>query len=524
MLVQPLVARMLLPSLGGAPAVWNTCMVFFQAGLLAGYGYAHLGPRLLGTRLHACLHMLLGLAILTLPWLQLSPPAHPPTSPAVWVLQSLLIGVAAPFVFLASSAPLLQKWCVHLGGKNPYCLYAASNLGSFIGLLCYPLVLERYWPLDEQTQFWRGGLTIFVAMLAGAGFLVIRRRSNEATSAAVITTPPGPRQIGRWVLLALAPSSLMLSITNYLTTDLAPIPFLWVLPLGLYLLTFVIAFSGRASAPLAVATRYLPVVVLLMLFLWLSEATTPLAAVLGLHLLGFFCIAFFCHGELARTKPDADHLTSFYFWLALGGVLGGALNALVAPLLFSSYLEYPLVFILIGLLRPGDAKLHAPSEAKHHPERDGYLRDWLEPMAITGVCLSLVFIFPWFGISPGPIAVAAIFGAPLFWTLLQSRPLRYGLTLAGILFVSGFYSGVQGDVVAQHRTFFGVYRVTREGDLVKLVHGDTVHGVQSLKNPGEPLAYYHRTGPAGDLLTQMRKDPRRHRRPGKRGPGCLRTE
>jgi hypothetical protein len=383
--VQPLIAKMILPLLGGAPAVWNTCMVFFQALLLAGYSYAHASIAWLGARRQAMLHLgLLVLPALTLPLLTLpfriahgeplpldlpglSELANPPTeaNPIPWLLLLLLVSVGLPFLVLSTSAPVLQKWFAgtgHPAARDPYFLYAASNLGSMLALLGYPILLEPFLGLVQLSHFWTIGYGAFVLLTLACAVQLWRapadlqkgiHRPEEATGL-VLSSSSRPVTAGRrlcWVALAFVPSSLMLGVTTYLTTDVAAIPLLWVLPLALYLLTFILVFARQPPLSHRGLVWLMPLVVVLLVFLLMLPQQLQLLF-LPLHLVGFFVIALVCHGELARDRPAPAHLTEFYLWLSVGGVLGGLFNGLLAPLVFDRIAEYPLALVLACLLRP----------------------------------------------------------------------------------------------------------------------------------------------------------------------------
>jgi hypothetical protein len=358
-LVQPMLARMVLPLLGGTPAVWNTCMVFFQALLLAGYAYAHAAPAWLGTRRQAVLHIgLLFLPLLVLP-IAVPPGWTPPETgnPVPGLLALLLATIGLPFFVVSTSGPLLQRWFAltgHRRARDPYFLYAASNLGSMIALLGYPFLFEPQFGLARQSRLWTMGYGVLVALTCVCAVMVLRAAPVEVPADEPAEAPLRLAWTRRlyWVLLAFVPSSLMLSVTTYLTTDIASIPLLWVLPLSLYLLTFIFVFGRRQLIPLSLALRFLPLVVLTIVFVQLSEATEPVALLIGVHLFGLFCVGMVCHGLLAADRPPVGHLTEFYLWLSVGGVLGGLFNALVAPLVFSSIAEYPLVLVLACLVRP----------------------------------------------------------------------------------------------------------------------------------------------------------------------------
>jgi spermidine synthase len=523
-LAQPLCAKMLLPRLGGAPGVWNTCMVFFQAGLLAGYAYAHIGPRVLGKKGHALVHlglMVVALAFLPIALNQEDPPGD--ANPVFWLLTTLVLSAGLPFFLLAGSAPLLQSWFASSGksgSRDPYFLYSASNLGSLLALFSYPLLLEPNLILSWQSSGWAIGYGLLV-FLTGVCSLVLweKHKNNFDTQGTVFQSvsdaPDLPRLRLRWALLALVPSSLMLSVTSYLTTDLACIPLFWVVPLGIYLLTYILAFSGKFSGMTGFVRGGLPLVVLLLVLVFLSEANEPLALVMGLHLAGFFWIAMACHGELARTRPPVEHLTEFYFWLALGGVLGGAFNALLAPWIFNTIAEYPLMLvlacILVGAPKRGRAEAQEGGQSPKWKWSDSLFSDLVFPILLFGLTLAFVLGVRHYKLDPGPVSIAVVFALPILicYTFME-RPLRFGLGLGAILLASTFYSGIHGDVVFQQRSFFGVHRVTEKEGFRFLIHGTTVHGQQSLDpvEQHEPLTYYHRKSPIGQVFKALKGDPR----------------
>jgi hypothetical protein len=519
--VQPMFARMVLPLLGGTPAVWNTCVLFFQAVLLAGYGYSHLAPAALGVRRQTVLQVVLMLLPLAL--LPIGVPeglaARPDyVHPSLWLLGVLLLGVGLPFFAVATLAPLLQRWFAatgHRAAGDPYFLYAASNLGSMIGLVSYPFVLEPLLPLDEQTRLWTYLYGALIAGTLGCATLVWVGRQGICHWGENGPFPPrsgGPQGRLLWLLLAFVPSSLMLSVTTYLTTDVAPIPLLWVVPLALYLLTFILAFAPRPWAPVAALSRTMPIIVIVVLLILVSEATTiregPVWLLLVIHLLALFWIALFCHGTLARLRPDPKHLTEFYFWLSLGGVLGGLFNALAAPLVFSRITEYPLVLVVACLLRAVDKKA---------PElQSGGLGLLLPPLAVGGLTVLLVLLARSMGIHPGPLGVAVVFATPaLICYVFHERPLSFGLAVGALLLASTLYPGVYGSVVYRARNFFGVHKVVLFTDeqghhYRQLVHGTTIHGQEALSpgQSGEPLTYFHRRGPMGRLFRFLQETNR----------------
>jgi hypothetical protein len=439
----------------------------------------------------------------------------------------------------------LQRWFTHTAApaaRDPYFLYGASNLGSILGLLAYPFLLEPTLSLAQQSWFWTAGYGLLIVLtaacavclwrtpltpspLAGEGWGGGSEQTKPSPPAPTLPRKGGGSQTGisfarrvRWVLLAFVPSSLMLSVTAYLSTDVAAIPLLWIAPLTLYLLTFVLTFARRPPFSQNVLTRWMPLVVLPVVLTMLSQgAELPALLHIALHLLGLFWIGLVCHDELAKDRPPGEHLTEFYFWLSVGGVFGGAFNALLAPVLFSTVLEYPLVLVLACLLRPppavknSDKRAVTPSTAR--------LFDWLLPTGLGVVTALLVLGVQASGIAAGPVSIALMFAAPLvICYLFLFRPMRFGLGVAALLLAGSLYSGLYGGTELRMRSFFAVHRVTVDptGRFRQLVHGDTVHGRQSLRlgEEGEPLTYYYRGSPVGQMFTALhyndpeKRDPR----------------
>jgi hypothetical protein len=503
-LVQPMIAKFLLPLLGGTPAVWTTCMLFFQAALLAGYCYAHLASHRLGRRAHVLLHLLvLAAAALMLP---LALPQHSfphEEAPVLWILQTLALTVGLPFVAIAATAPLLQRWFAstgHPSAGDPYYLYAASNCGSLLALVGYPLLVEPRLTLQEQSTAWAvgyAGLWLLTAVCAWTTYrspslIVSVDRQLPIADPRLPISAAGPPRPLRWLVLAFVPASLLLSVTTYLTTDIAAIPLLWVLPLALYLLTFTLAFARRSLVPRSWMLRIMPAVVVMVTIAMLAQATEPIALLMSCHLLLLFVVAMVCHGELARLRPPVEQLTGFYLWISLGGVLAGIFNSLVAPLIFPGLAEYPLVLVLACLVAP-------PRNAAVGPPT---VRDLLWPLALGGITAGLIVVGQRQGLHTGPLAIAVMFALPavLCYTMLD-RPVRFGLAVAALFLAGLLYEGVHGVVLDQQRSFFGVHRVAlgADGNSYVLIHGNTVHGRQ-FKDPArqrEPLMYYHRSGPAG---------------------------
>ncbi len=362
--IQLLTSKMILPVLGGSASVWNTCMMFFQIALLLGYLYAHVTDRCRFGRLSMFLHpALLTIAALTLHLSMAGVPSPSPTaSPISWLLGTLLVMIGTPFVILAGTAPLLQTWFTETRARSshdPYFLYAASNLGSLGALISYPTVIEPYLRVTDQSLFWTVGyVTLIVLSAACAALVAMRRGKKSANELAQVSNNQGsggPTIFTRlrWLMLAFVPSSLLLGVTTHLTSDIAAVPLFWVVPLVLYLLSFVVAFQRLFVVPekalaFLQATFLVPVGVL-----FLTSETENIILQFALHLTAFFLTALLCHLELARLRPSTQHLTQFYLFLSLGGAMGGVFNALLAPIIFNDVIEYPLILIVACLLGPG---------------------------------------------------------------------------------------------------------------------------------------------------------------------------
>ncbi len=511
-LVEPMIAKMLLPLLGGTPAVWNTCMVFFQIMLLAGYFYAYVAMKWLSRRVQITAHLTLVLLPLlagTLP-LQLPRGWEPPTqnSPVFWLLGVLVVSVGLPFFVLSSSTPVLQRWfgdSAHKQAADPYFLYAASNVGSLAGLMAYPFLLEPLLRLSEQSRLWKTGYMSFVLMTLACAALVWNTKAmsavGEIEEAEPVSAKGRWRERLRWVALAFVPSSLMIGVTTALTTDVPAIPLFWVLPLALYLISFILVFAKRQLVPHEWLIRRMPFLILGALVPVVSQTKLPLAVLLTLYLLVLFVVAMVCHGELARSRPAVSRLTEFYLWISVGGVIGGIFNSLVAPLVFHSVLEFPLVLIAAALLRPGVDVKALTGTALLWAKR----KDWLLPLALGAVMMAVIAGVGHFGLKPSRPLNILLFGYAMLWCLsFGKRPMRFAAGVAALFFASTFYPGSFGNILHAERSFYGVSRVTNDssGKFRYLFHGGTIHGIQSLDEARsrEPLAYFTRNGPAGDIF------------------------
>jgi SAM-dependent methyltransferase len=513
-MVEPMVARLVLPLLGGGPSIWNTSLAFFQTALLAGYAYAHLLQRAGSVRRQVMIHMaLVVLAAVVLP-LRVHELLGPPTSthPALWLLGVLAVSVGPPFAVLSATAPLVQAWharTIGAEGEEPYGLYAASNLGSLIALVAYPALVEPLVTLHAQALGWSFGYATFALLIGSLGFIA---QSSARPAAAIVgdseAEPVTWADRLMWLILAAIPSSLMLGVTTYITTDVASAPFLWVLPLALYLATFIIAFQAR---PLMSRSRVLPrqAIAVLVCAAMLPFRASPFFVQLPVQLVAFFLTALMCHQALVARRPHAGHLTEFYLWMSAGGVVGGAFNAFAAPVIFSNDWEYPIVLVLAALVRPWGPE-RTPIWAwavlagsvicsALAPVLGTFIPPHLTPQAqIWGLSQANLLI----GIVRGLLAAAAIVGFGL-----RNRALLFFCALAA-LSMGAQAAADRVDTRHTWRSFFGVLGLSETradplgGQVRMLAHGTTLHGAEAV-NPRfkcYPLVYYTPITPIGQVL------------------------
>ncbi|MEY2422582.1 MAG: hypothetical protein QOI95_2649 [Acidimicrobiaceae bacterium] len=511
-LVEPMVAKMLLPKLGGTPAVWNTTMVFFQAALLGGYAYAHLSLRRLGWRRHPVVQVVVVAAVIPLLPIALPSGWRPPVqgTPSLWVLGVLALTAGIPFLVVATTGPTLQAWFTGPSsndGPDPYFLYAASNAGSLIGLLSYPVLLEPNFALADQSRLWTAGYLVFAALTTACA-LVTRaevRRVAHVPAGDAPATATGDRPTAalraRWVLFASVPSVLLLGVTRHLTTDVAAVPLLWVIPLCLYLVSFVVTFGRDPNPIVRVSARGLQLAAIPIALSFLGVGAS-LVYVLSLHLIGFFLAALLAHGRLSSERPAPRYLTEFYVWVSIGGVVGGLIAMLVAPLVFPGFWEYPLALAAALAFRPRAAK--AMFDRGFSKAQRALLGGLFVAFVVAGVIAR----------APGgqhAVTVAAlVLGvAGIGAYLVATSPKTYAACLGVLMAVS--FIPVSGTVVTQ-RTFFGVNRVEHRDHFNFLYSGNTLHGMQDLA-PGQggvPLTYYSRSGPAGQVFAALSDHPARN--------------
>jgi hypothetical protein len=496
--VQPMYAKLILPKLGGAPAVWAVSMCFFQAVLLAGYGYAYALNRWLSDRQALVVHLaLMAVTCLMLPFGLPAAFATPPQGEAyLWLIALLAAGIGLPFFALSANAPLLQAWFSRTGhphARDPYFLYGASNFGSLIALLSYPLLLEPAIGLTAQSKVWSAGFAVLGAMIAASGIVMLLTRAPHAapaTAASAASTAPvaWPQRLS-WIALAFVPSGLVVAVTTYITTDVASAPFLWVLPLALFLATFILVFRAEMPLRYTWVCGLLPATVLAYVLTqgWLVSSLFALAS--------FFLAAIICHRELYNRRPGSEHLTEFYLWMSVGGVLGGIFAALLAPHLFTSVFEFTLLALLALLARPGI--LFGRSDAV----------SWRRLAMIVGAGLALMAAYK-FAMTTGllttsrlyPFALIGLLCAALF--MIRTWPEHRAALVLTMIAAFGLTPSDHATVHVE-RSFFGTHRVmmSNDGAMRMLLHGTTVHGAVRLKDAtGQPLApqpatYYHAASP-----------------------------
>jgi hypothetical protein len=498
--LQPLFGKLLLPLLGGSPAVWNTCMVFYQTILFLGYFYAHALATRFKPHHQVIAHLvIIALSLLALP-VALPDNTVPPTDndPTFWLCWTLFLAIGLPFFILSTTAPLLQKWFSHLGHESsddPYFLYVASNTGSLLALLSYPFVIEPALGLAEQQTVWSLLYGVLVLLISGCAVFLWRSPAVVVEDVEQHEALSILQQL-HWLVLALVPSSLLLGLTNFISTDIASVPLLWVIPLAVYLLSFIIVFSNWNDKTHPWMVRLQPIVFIPFLaYAFVNPADLPYWVYLILHVLAFFFAVMVCHGELAKSRPATQHLTRFYLIMSFAGMLGGMFNTFVAPFVFNGIYEYPLMIVAALLLRP-----------------------WTEPkkwlLAIPAVLLAVGLIayvsvndllqyFDEIALSLIAVSIAVFF--------IRKQTLSYALTVGVVMFLALNLHGLSSHTLFQERTFFGVMSV-RESVLTdennkpetyrELYHGTTKHGAQRLPEAlaKTPLTYYSQPGPMGQLF------------------------
>ncbi|WP_244064150.1 fused MFS/spermidine synthase [Bradyrhizobium sp. Ce-3] len=501
-------AKMVLPRLGGAAAIWSVAMVFFQTALLLGYAYAHLLSRALSPGPSALVHLgLLAIAAITLPVsIAHGFEAAPQQGLEFWLLALFAASIGLPFVALAATAPLLQNWFAasgHPQAANPYLLYAASNLGSFTGLLTYPFVVEPLFTLHTQIRIWSLGYFVLTGLIvaaavvvAGAGKSTISRASADTAAAPTIADR------AMWTVLAAIPAGLVVAVTAAISVDLAAAPFLWVLPLSLYLLTFVAIFRERAWVAHGRVLKLVPFAAVALVATASMVVRPYIGVLLAIHLASFLVIALACHGELYRRRPQPARLTEFYLWTSFGGMIGGLFAGLIAAHIFNGIAEYPILVLAALLAMPG----------AFAGGLDRFLRQSGPGLALAALILGIMWLhvrMPAHAAMPIEITLIVLAGVLV---LVRRQPaVFFGLAVLAfaIARLDPLFTPIE-----QVRSFFGVHRVVedRSGQFRLLVHGTTLHGAERVRNADgtpvsgrpEPTTYYYFGGPISAAIAAAR--------------------
>lgn len=486
-------------------------MLFFQVALLGGYAYAHFSNLKLGPKKQRFVHLgLLVVALLTLPvttkssfFQNFEAKAVDSSQPALLVFGLLLLTVGAGYFIVSAGSPVLQRWFATTNdpnAKDPYFLYALSNVGSMLGLFAYPFLIEPRFGLAQQAVLWKYGFLILLGL-----FIVCLLFVKDVKPSGNDQEPSKPSisitwdQRRKWMFYAAIPSSLLLGGTSYISSNIAPIPLIWVVPLAAYLLTFIFAFASKPLLKASQIGRFLPILVVPLAFTQCIEATEPLVVLASFHIIVLLAAGWMCHSLLAEQRPPAENLTEFYLWLSVGGALGGLFNSLIAPHLFSTYAEYPLAIILACLIRP-QAKAYGKDQI------------WLGVIAVITIVGMLAIKN---SLPPGQLRAGLAIGIPLvavFAAMDRVRVFALGLGLVFVC-VNFFQISAPGTILATKRSFFGVHRVLESKDYRSLVHGNTTHGRQSTipEYRDLPLTYYHPTGPIGQIFEKAPMMSRVHR-------------
>jgi len=500
--VQPLFAKLVLPQIGGAPAVWTTAMLFFQSVLIVGYLYAHLMNRYLSVRAQMIVHAIIwATALLFLPLALPDLSMSVDQSAVVHTLLIFALGVGVPFGFLSANAPLLQAWYARSGradAGDPYYLYGASNFGSLIALLGFPLAAEPLFGAATISLSWSVGFVVLGGLLAASGLLIRRgsapvaQTGDAAGDDRIGSGAPTPLLIAMWIVLSFVPSSMMLAVTTKISTDIGAVPLLWVIPLSLYLLTFMLTFRRKAlvSSSVTEVVGLFSLLVLAALFSAIAAGhLSPLRA--GVMVVAFFLVAVSFHARLYTLRPAARHLTLFYVIMSIGGALGGVFNSILAPVVFDGLYE-GLMTTALGLILVFANRLRATAADQ--------LRAVLAA-TLAVVALSLV-ISQISGTSLVRLALLFSGGAAIVGVVLYRTP-RLALFVAPIAVVVATQQLVDQPLF-RDRSFFGTHVVVERDGFRLYANGTTVHGAQRISDFGtssiKPLFYYHENGPLAQLL------------------------
>lgn len=507
--IQPLFSKMILPYLGGSPMVWNTAMVFFQGMLLAGYGYAYFCSKIPKISIQVIVHSLLFFIFLVFLPFSINESDIPSNleNPTFWQIGLMFSTIGAPFFILSGCAPLLQRWfsfSSHKDAENPYFLYAASNLGSMTALLSYPFIVEPLFNLSEQSHIWSALYLLLACLITVSGILTLRNakqspfKTTISDANATLTAPTWSKRC-LWLVLAFIPSSLMLGVTTYITTDIASLPLLWVLPLAIYVGTFIIAFANKKPFTTDKAS-------LVQVFALIVLIACPISISIGfyliLHLAVFGIITLVLHMRLADAKPTPEHLTEFYFIMSLGGVLGGIFNALLSPVIFNVPWEYSLMIIASAFfINP--KKIYAEIIDKK------FLSNGLLAISILGLTV-IVFGLTFLSTTPNQHTLSAIILIlmAVYLLFIWDKRMLFACSILIILLIRPFHVNYDNsENIFETRSFFGSKSVISHTNYLGMQSGTTLHGIQFKDEDKKtiPTTYYNIETANGQAFEDLHK-------------------
>ena len=500
--LQPLFTKAILPILGGTPNVWNTAMVCFQILLLAGYWYADRITKLRLPSTQAILHIIV--VLIAVSWIWLLPPTIQGTAdayltPITWQLYTLLTHIGIPFFLLATTSTLLQRWYADIRPNDEiYWLYSVSNIGSMFGVLGFIVLIEPFIGLVQQATLFKWSFTVLGISLLGCALFYSRKKIINTQKIEANITPLNWQKKCRWILLAAAPSGLLLGTTTHITMDIAPVPMIWMLLLALYLISFIVAFSQWKRLSLVFLLKIQLILCIPLLFdFFLDIVSGTGIEMMVWHMAAFFVTATLCHRLLFESRPPSNQLTTFYLYLSIGGAVGGVFTNFIAPLIFSSLLEYPLLFALAFMLRPS-----------------AFGSTWLKDLGIASAIfagLSILFYSAHSLLNPfnngvvGVLLMLSIFLIKYCFDQ-KDRPIRLGLCYVAAIMAGVVLADIRGKTAQEERNFYGIVTVDRsDPEAFSMRHGTTTHGAQYIKEEERliPLTYFHPTGPLGDLMKPL---------------------
>jgi len=509
--IQPIFTKMILPYLGGAPQTWNTSILFFQTCLLAGYAYAHGTSRYLNIKTQAALHLILLITFVFILPIAIPEDCTPPAGndPTLWQIILMVTVVGGPFFVVSCSAPMLQHWFSktdHINAHNPYFLYSTSNIGSLSGLLLYPLLIEPLMTTSTQSYNWMYGYIALIILTSLCAFLIWKykesshNQSNNNEDVKISDDSVTTKQRIKWIILSFIPSTLMLGVTTHITTEIASVPLFWVLPLALYIGTFVIVFARKplfTSNQIMLASG-ISVTLLCAQHIAFKDIHNYPITMITLPLGVFFLLSLACHTSLAESRPTAKRLTEFYLIMSFGGALGGFFNAIIVPNYFIVPIEYPLMFAAAVLVRYINVPKHSFSTIIKGLKENTASYISLNNFLIIGFPIVISII----GKIINENSKIEWLCAALFFLsslLLINRRWAFGLIIIPIMFFSNVI--MPKNLIHIDRSFFGVIRINETKKERTLMHGSTTHGSQPKANPLVKVSYYGNTSPASDLFS-----------------------